>query len=111
MPEYKVLKDGKEYKAPDIQTLKRWVEERRIRPEDRIYHPVSQKWIYVKDMEELEEEIKKLYPWKTRSWSERYMWPLGTIIAGFIIMLFQPLPGFLILITGIIVLVYRVMKA
>lgn len=54
MPEYKVLKDRKEFKAPNIEVLKRWVSEGRIKPNDKVYHPTSKKWVYVKDMEELE---------------------------------------------------------
>ncbi len=50
MQEYKVLKDGKEFTAPDIETFGRWLEERRISPNDQIYLPDLQKWIYIKDM-------------------------------------------------------------
>ena len=53
MPEYKVLKDRKEFKAPDIETLKRWIREGRIRPNDKVYHLASKGWVFVKDMEEL----------------------------------------------------------
>jgi len=60
MPEYKVLKYGKEYTAPDIETLKRWVREGRIKPNNQVYHTGSQKWIYVKEIAELDEDLKKI---------------------------------------------------
>jgi hypothetical protein len=42
-----------DYKVESIETLKQWVRERRIRPEHYVFHPVLQKWMYAKDLEEL----------------------------------------------------------
>ena len=41
------------YKVESIETLKQWVQETRLRPEHYVFHPVLQKWMYAKDLEEL----------------------------------------------------------
>lgn len=111
MPEYKVLKDGKEYKAPDIQILKRWLKERKIRPSDQVYHPVLQKWLYVKDMAELEEELKK----PSAGWNALgCFWEsvaLVVAVIGFIIMAFHMIAGVIILIIAIPIFIYGAMMA
>jgi len=111
MPEYKVLKDGKEYTTPDIEILKRWLKERKIRASDQVYHPVLQKWLYVKDMAELEEEIKKLSPGETSAgWNALgCIWEgvaLAVAIIGFIVMAFHKITGVTILIIALLIFIY-----
>ncbi len=95
MPEYRVLKDGVKYKAPDIQTLKRWVREGRIKPHNQVYHPVLQKWLYIKDMAELEEDLKKT---STSKKSFARYFTLATtflILVGFVLSYYGFKNGFL----------------
>ncbi len=86
MPEYTVLKDAVKYKAPDIQTLKRWVREKRIRASDKVYEPSLKKWIYVKEMPELKEDLEKITPKKSSIkpfiWIEVILMFIGLIIVS-----------------------------
>lgn len=60
VPQYKILKeDGKEYVAEDIQTIRKWLKEKRIKPSEQVFHPVQQRWLYIKDMAELDEGLQK----------------------------------------------------
>lgn len=42
-----------EYRARSIDEVKEWYSERRISDENYVFHPILQKWMYVKDLEEL----------------------------------------------------------
>lgn len=60
MPGYKIIKeDGKEYFAKDIQTLKRWIKEKRVKPSEHVYHPTLERWLPIKDMFEIKEISEK----------------------------------------------------
>lgn len=51
MPGYKVIKEnGKEFFAKDLQTLRRWLKEKRVKPNEQVYHQASERWISVKEM-------------------------------------------------------------
>jgi hypothetical protein len=42
-----------EFRAPDMATLSRWAEERRIPPDSYVFHPVLQRWLHARDVAEL----------------------------------------------------------
>jgi len=53
-----IRQGGQEFRAPDLATLKTWVNEQRIRPDSYIFHPVLQSWRYARELAELEHAYK-----------------------------------------------------
>jgi len=49
---WRILVEGQEYEA-DTEMLKEWAVQRRIHPEHYIFHPLLQKWMYAKEVEEI----------------------------------------------------------
>lgn len=50
---WKVRVGNDEFEAHDVDVLKQWYRERRILPEHYVFHPVLEKWMYIKDLEEI----------------------------------------------------------
>jgi hypothetical protein len=53
-----IRQDGKEFRAPDLSTLRLWAKERRVRPESQVFHPKRNQWSRAQDMPELEPEYR-----------------------------------------------------
>lgn len=43
----------REYRAPDIATLREWASEGRIPPESYVFHPLLQRWLHAREVAEL----------------------------------------------------------
>ena len=53
-----IRQDGKEFRAPDLSTLRLWAKERRVRPESQVFHPKRNQWSRAQEMPELEPEYR-----------------------------------------------------
>jgi len=52
--EWMVRVGEKEYQAKSLDELKRWFETKFISPADYVYHPVLERWMYARELEELQ---------------------------------------------------------
>ena len=59
MAEWKIRVGDVVVKAASIAELREWVREKRLLPENYVFHPVLERWMYVKDLEELKAELSK----------------------------------------------------
>lgn len=51
--QWKVKIGQEEYTADSIETLESWVRMGRVRPEHYVYHPILERWLYAREVEEL----------------------------------------------------------
>jgi Family of unknown function (DUF5670) len=51
--QWKIKVGDSELSADSTETMKQWYSEGRIRSDSYVYHPVLEKWMYVRDLEEL----------------------------------------------------------
>lgn len=49
-----IHQDGRDFRAPDIATLKQWVRERRLRPDGQIFEPTQERWVTIRDHPDLQ---------------------------------------------------------
>lgn len=49
MNEIFIHQNDRDFRAPDLATLRQWVRDRRIRPDSQVFDPVQQRWIAVRD--------------------------------------------------------------
>jgi hypothetical protein len=55
--------DDKEFVATDTATFRKWITEKRITPRHYVFHPVLQRWLYAREVEEVwpaDSEVLKL---------------------------------------------------
>ena len=60
MNDWKVRVGDVSIKAASVEELKAWLIEGRIRPENYVLHPVLQRWMYVRELEELKPQIAQI---------------------------------------------------
>lgn len=75
--EWTVRIEDVEYKAPSLEALKDWYIQKRIRSDSYVYHPILQKWMYAKDLEEL-----RVGQPPSESWSPGVAAVLSLVIPG-----------------------------
>ena len=56
---YILRRDGREYQAPDLETLRRWAQDGRVMPADMVYSPVYQSWYRAHDLRGLRDVLPK----------------------------------------------------
>jgi hypothetical protein len=57
MMEWKVQVGDVVVRAASVEELREWVREERVLPENYVFHPVLERWMYVKELEELKAEL------------------------------------------------------
>ena len=54
---YLLRRDGRDYAAPDLDTLRRWAQEGRVLPADMVWSPVYQSWYRASDLRGLRDVL------------------------------------------------------
>ena len=57
---YILRRDGKDYQAPDLETLRRWAQDGRVLPTDMVYSPVYQSWYRAHDLRGLRDVLPRV---------------------------------------------------
>ncbi|MCB9522326.1 MAG: hypothetical protein H6702_02975 [Myxococcales bacterium] len=56
---YILRRDGCDYQAPDLQTMRTWAQDGRVLPTDMVYSPKYQSWYRAKDLRELRDVLPR----------------------------------------------------
>lgn len=54
---YILRRDGRDYQAPDLETMRRWAQDGRVLPTDMVYSPRYQSWYRARDLRELRDVL------------------------------------------------------
>jgi hypothetical protein len=54
MAEWRIKRGEEEFIAPDTVTLQEWAKSQRVRPDDYVFNPTLQRWMYARDAAELQ---------------------------------------------------------
>ncbi len=54
---YILRRDGRDYQAPDLDTLRQWARDGRVLPTDMVYSPQFQNWYRARDLRQLKEVL------------------------------------------------------
>ncbi|MFN3202159.1 MAG: hypothetical protein ACE366_27395 [Bradymonadia bacterium] len=57
---YILRRDGRDYQAPDLETLRRWAQDGRVLPTDMVYSPVYQSWYRAHDLRGLRDVLPRV---------------------------------------------------
>lgn len=99
---------GQDFRAPDIATLREWAQERRIPPDSYVFHPLMQRWLYARELEELaptySAQTMEIAP-LARNYRQLVLW-VGVQILFSLFTLVSPLFVFLLLVTIIAIMFY-----
>ena len=73
MQAYILRREGKDYQAPDLETLRAWARDGRVLPGDMVYSPRYQSWYRARDLRELRSVLPAQEP-ATRSSARQQFW-------------------------------------
>lgn len=54
MAEWRIKRGDEQFVAPDLPTLQAWAKSQRVRPDDYVFNPTLQNWMYARDAAELQ---------------------------------------------------------
>lgn len=97
---FKVKHNGQELATSDIEELKEWLHKGRIALTDYAYNPILKKWMYVRELAEIESIVKQ----KDSSTQANQYNQMSFVFAGLgLLMLFiLPIAGVVLLIIGVV---------
>ena len=70
---YILRREGRDYQAPDLDTLRSWARDGRVLPSDMVYSPRYQAWYRARDLRELRAVLPAQEP-ATRSSARQQFW-------------------------------------
>jgi hypothetical protein len=73
MQAYILRRDGRDYQAPDLETLRAWARDGRVLPGDMVYSPRYQSWYRARDLRELRSVLPSQEP-APRSSARQQFW-------------------------------------
>ncbi len=59
---YILRRDGRDYQAPDLETLRQWAQSGRVLPNDMVYSPQFQSWYRARDLRPLRDVLPSVTP-------------------------------------------------
>ncbi|HEY9695941.1 MAG TPA: TM2 domain-containing protein [Trichocoleus sp.] len=97
---FKVKHDGQELVASNVNELKQWLHEGRISPADYTYNPILERWMYVRELAEIESVVKQQ---ESTTKAQNYN-QMSFVFAGLglLMLLVFPPAGAVLLIIGIV---------
>jgi hypothetical protein len=102
---YRLRRDETDYDVPNLETLREWARAGRIAPTDYVYNPTLERWVYARELGELEGELGALR--RAESAKELNKAALACFIASLVTALWAPgLSGLLFLATVVLVIVH-----
>ncbi len=57
MANYILRRDGRDYQAPDLETMRQWASDGRVLPSDMVFSPRYQSWYRARDLRELRDVL------------------------------------------------------
>lgn len=57
MANYILRRDGRDYQAPDLETMRQWAQDGRVLPTDMVFSPRYQSWYRARDLRELRDVL------------------------------------------------------
>jgi hypothetical protein len=109
MAEWKIKRGDEEFSAADLETLKKWAKQGRVKPEDYVLNPVLEEWMYARDAAELEGIFSKQKDKSSASQLNRVSWLLGLL--GLLMLVVFPPAGVVLLIIAVVTsAIYHVMR-
>lgn len=108
MSEWRVRRGNEEWPTKGIEELQDWAKSGNVRPEDYVWNPILQKWLYAKDVAELEGFLPDLE--KVRATDQATRAAIGVAVAGLVLCFIFPPLGSLLFIAGVVLAVVSYTK-
>jgi hypothetical protein len=97
--DFVIRQAGRDFRAPDVATLRGWAREGRIRPDSYVFHPVLNRWAYARELAELENSFRTTSTNITRlavSYRQLVLWVGLQILISLGLLLFDSLSPLLV---------------
>ena len=89
---WKIKHNEEEIECPDVATLKAWATEGRVTPEDYVFNPTLNQWIYAKEAAELQGLFQKAKRTEEAGTLKKAAWGLA-IVGALLFLIAPPLAG------------------
>lgn len=100
MGEWRLRRGDQEFPLRDNEMLKEWAASGRVNPDDYVYNPLLEKWMYACDLAELQEHFAKAKSKAEAAHLNQVSFGLGCL--GFLLLFLFPPAGIIVLLIAIV---------